>query len=169
MDRLEEASRRVLRTIFAKFCRRWLSEKVNEHKDLAPLAHGIQVRVQPCLIYDCKLIDCDTQKLNQKRKKERYIYLPVERKDTSPIGKVSMLVSRKLDALTEKCCIVCVCMLLTCRESQIAFTKFEESLQLINSSDLNASLFWLRSLHKSSTCEICHSRQLLAVKRKHST
>lgn len=50
MTRLEEASRRVLKTIFAKFSRRRLSEKVNEHKDLTPLAHGIQVRVDSSLV-----------------------------------------------------------------------------------------------------------------------
>lgn len=37
--------------------------------------------------------------------------------------------------------------------------KLEESLQWINSSEVNVSRFWLKSLHEGSTCRIMDHQQ----------
>jgi hypothetical protein len=74
------------------------------------------------------------------------MYLPDDKNDSSPTGNETRRFSRKLDVLIEKFCIPWVSVLFRSRESKISLRESEDSLQSMNSSDVNVSLFWFRSL-----------------------
>lgn len=57
------------------------------------------------------------------------MYRPDDRNDTSPRGKATGFISRKVVEVIEKFCIPCVAQLFTTRERQISSMEAEESLQ----------------------------------------
>lgn len=69
------------------------------------------------------------------------MYLPDERNDTSPEGKETGFISRKLAEFIEKCCISCICKSFISREAQILSMAAGESLQFKSSSDVKLSRF----------------------------
>lgn len=87
-----------------------------------------------------------------------YVYLADFRNEMKAGGTASGSISM-LDVFIQKRCIPVVWIPFSWREAQIALMKLEESLQWINSSEVNVSRLWIRSLHKGSACSIMDRQQ----------
>lgn len=145
MDKLDDASRRLLKTILPKSLSRWQWRSFNEHNDLK--AKG-SIRKRGYIGQICLIRSQIKQEWSLKWEK---MYLPDDRNETSSTTTELGQFSIKLDMSIDKFSILCVRFLLLQRELQIPSTKLGESLQWRNSSDASVSLFWIRSLHNAWT------------------
>lgn len=153
VDKQEDASRRPLKTVLPKSLFRWLLRNFNVHNDLKTKGTISNGR---CFGEIFQIKSEIGQEWSLKCEK---MYLPEERNETSFRTKELELLSQKLDVLMEKCWILCICILLLHSEEQTPSTKLAESLQWRNSSDVNVSLFWVRSLHNPWTCYLVNCEQ----------